>query len=142
MPIAFWRDEYRTGYTKVDDQHIHLFEIVNRLHDAMLEGHGWDVLKETLDELVHYTLEHFQMEEMLMEITNYPSYTEHKAKHEQLKLQVTELMEKLSQHKQFLTVEVSHFLTDWLIHHIKGEDQKMIKFLKHKYQQDAHLSQV
>ena len=133
MPIAFWRDEYRTGYAKVDEQHIHLFEIVNRLHDSMLEGHGWDVLKETLDELVHYTLEHFIMEEMLMEVTHYPGYPEHKEKHELLKRQVLDLMEKLSQHQQFLTLEVSHFLTDWLIHHIKGDDQKMIQFMKRNF---------
>jgi len=131
MPIAFWRDEYKTGYAKVDEQHIHLFAIVNKLHDAMLEGHGWDVLKETLDELIHYTLEHFQMEEMLMQVNGYPSFLEHQAKHEELKQKVVLLVQKLEQHGQFLTIEVSHFLTEWLIHHIKGEDQKMIRYFHH-----------
>lgn len=31
-----------------------------------------------------------------------------------------------------MAIEVSHFLAEWLIHHIKGEDQKMIRFMREK----------
>jgi len=66
MPIAFWRDEYCTGDPIIDRQHQELFRIVNKLHDAMLEGHGSDVLGSTLDELTTYTNEHFDYEESRM----------------------------------------------------------------------------
>ncbi len=130
MPIAYWRDEYKTGNDVLDDQHKHLFKIVNTLHDAMLEGHGRDVLQKTLDELIAYTIEHFRIEEKLMESSHYPDYEEHKAKHDDLKSQVTVLLEKMKQQNNFLSIEVSKFLTNWLIHHIMGSDQKMIKFFK------------
>lgn len=130
MPIAFWRDEYCTGNPMVDAQHRHLFVIVNKLHDAMLEGHGADVLTQTLDELVHYTVEHFRDEEKLMRDNNYPEYAKHKEMHESITKDVLALLEKQKQHKQFLSIEVSKFLTSWLIHHIKGEDKRMIAFFR------------
>lgn len=132
MPIAYWRDEYRTGNAQVDEQHIMLFRIVNSLHDAMLRGEGRSVLRRTLDDLITYTLEHFAIEEKLMLEHHYPDYPEHKARHEELKAKVSVLLEKFDHENCFLTLEVSHFLTDWLIHHIKGSDQKMIKFFRHK----------
>ncbi len=34
---------------------------------------------------------------------------------------------------------VSHFLTDWLIHHIKDKDQKMSAFLRQKRQKKDEI---
>lgn len=131
MPLAYWRDEYRTGNSLVDDQHQKLFRIVNLLHDAMLQGHGKDVLEKTLRSLTHYTLEHFKTEEQLMLTHAYPHYEEHKSRHEELKTKVLTLIANFEE-SSFLAIEVSHFLTEWLIHHIKGEDQKMIRFMREK----------
>ena len=130
MKIAFWRSEYETGFSPVDQQHQHLFEIINRLHEAMLTGHGRGVLEETLDEMIHYTIEHFATEEKLMLQTNYPFYAEHKEIHDQLTQEVKEIGEKVANHEHLVTVELSHFLTQWLIHHIRGQDLKMIRFYR------------
>lgn len=131
MPLAFWRDEYCTGNSLVDDQHQHLFKIVNSLHEAMLAGHGRDVLRQTLRDLATYTLEHFKIEEQLMVTHAYPLYQEHKARHEELKVEVVALLKNFEE-TSYLAIEVSHFLTSWLVHHIKGEDQKMIRFMREK----------
>lgn len=131
MPLACWRDEYRTGNHLVDHQHQQLFEIVNSLHEAMLQGHGREILGKTLKSLAHYTLEHFQTEEQLMLTYVYPHYAEHKGRHEELKTKVLALIANFEASSS-LAIEVSHFLTEWLIHHIKGEDQKMIRYLREK----------
>ncbi|WP_353258673.1 bacteriohemerythrin [Prochlorothrix hollandica] len=81
MTIAFWRDEYCTGNEVIDRQHKHLFEVINSLHDAMLAGHGVDVLQQTLNEIYQYTMAHFQTEESIMLSNDYPGYPEHKAMH-------------------------------------------------------------
>ncbi len=133
MKLAFWRPEYETGFKPVDEQHKHLFDIINRLHNAMSEGHGNDVLKETLDELIQYTVEHFSMEEKLMREYEYPGYEEHKGVHDQLTKQVKDIAQKFENGERFVTVELSHFLTKWLIHHIKGQDQKMIRFFRENH---------
>lgn len=130
MKIAFWRPEYKTGFSKVDEQHQHLFDIINRLHQSMSEGHGKDVIKDTLDEMIAYTVEHFTMEEALMREQGYPAYEEHKKVHDNLTKELKEIAEKFANGDRFVTLELSHFLTKWLIHHIKGQDQKMIKFFR------------
>jgi hemerythrin len=130
--IALWRAEYETGFSKVDQQHRHLFEIVNRLHEAMSVGHGREIIQEVLDEMIHYTVEHFATEETLMQEQDYPLYTPHKQVHDQLTSEVKEIAEKFASGENLVTVELSHFLTQWLIHHIKGEDLKMIRFFRNQ----------
>jgi len=49
MPIAFWRDEYVTGVQSIDQQHQFLFNLINTLHEVMVQGHGHDVLLETIN---------------------------------------------------------------------------------------------
>ncbi len=132
MSIAFWRKEYETGNSQIDRQHKHLFDIINVLHNAMMKGEGKDVLKPTLYELIKYTKEHFATEEKLMQSSHYPHYHTHKLKHDELTAQVLQIKHKFDDHEEFITVELSKFLTNWLVHHIKGDDQQMIKFLQSK----------
>ncbi|AFZ44459.1 hemerythrin-like metal-binding protein [Halothece sp. PCC 7418] len=142
MKIAFWRAEYETGFSTVDEQHQHLFDIINRLHEAMSKGHGKDIIKETLDEMLDYTVEHFANEEKLMLHYDYPNYKEHKKIHDSLTQQVREISEKFANGDRFVTIELSHFLTQWLIHHIKGQDQKMIRFFREKNVLEPEMSAV
>ncbi len=132
MSLAVWREEYITGNAEVDRQHQQLFEIINHLHDAMMVGKGKQMLKATLDELVKYTVIHFQTEEALMVTYHYPEYKTHKQIHDELTAEVLALVKNFDHPSTVLTIEVSRFLTSWLIHHIRGEDQKMIKFLRDK----------
>lgn len=132
MPIAFWRDEYVTGIDIIDQQHQSLFTLINTLHEAMVQGHGHDVLLETVNKLVIYVKEHFETEEKVMEQYQYPGLQEHRELHQKLTQDVLDFKAKMEKKEPFLTVEVSRFLTEWLIHHIKGEDLKMINYLQEK----------
>lgn len=132
MSFATWKPEYITGNSKVDEQHQQLFDIINCLHTAMLEGHTEDVIKKTLKDLLKYTVEHFTMEELLMLYNHYPSYAEHKERHTKLTDQLKELCEKFEHKNHSINLQLLHFLNEWLAHHIKGEDKKLIKFLKEK----------
>lgn len=132
MPIAFWRDEYVTGIDTIDQQHQSLFTLINTLHEAMVQGHGHDVLLETINKLVIYVKEHFETEEKVMEQYQYPGLQEHREIHQKLTQDVLDFKAKMEKKEPFLTLEVSRFLTEWLIHHIKGEDLKMINYLQEK----------
>jgi hemerythrin len=131
MVLAQWNDRYETGYTLIDDQHKSLFHAINALHNAMLTGHAEDLLQRTLKTLQNYTTIHFETEEQFMLKTHYPDYEQHREKHQLLRQKVEGFLQ--NQHDQDskkLTIAVSHFLTSWLITHIKLEDQKMINFLR------------
>ena len=128
MPIAYWQDRYCTGNSQVDDQHHQLFSIVNSLHDAMENGEDSQTILNILDHLASHTIAHFQTEEDLMIAANYPEYNRHKQIHDRLTSRVVKLIQGF--HDCTITTEVTQFLSEWLSHHIKGEDQKMIQFFQ------------
>ena len=130
MSIAYWRNEYCTKNQQIDHEHQELFQMVNQLHDAMLRGEDQSVLKGILETLAIHTIEHFRTEETMMRRHHYPGYERHKQAHDGLKAKVVLLLRKIDCSETAITVELTSFLTEWLVHHIKGEDQKMIQFLR------------
>lgn len=131
MVLAQWNDRYETGYILIDDQHKSLFHAINALHSAMLAGHAEELLHRTLKSLQNYTTIHFETEEQFMLKTHYPDYEHHRQKHQLLRQKVEVFLQHQAQQDlKKLTIDVSHFLTSWLINHIKLEDQKMINFLR------------
>lgn len=139
--IAQWRPDYETGYTLIDDQHRSLFHAINALHSAILMGRGEELLERTLKILESYTTIHFKTEEHFMVELQYPDYQDHVAKHRALRQRVEAFLVAEAEHSdQQLALRVSRFLTEWLIHHIKAEDQRMIDFLRQARQRQQLLT--
>jgi len=130
MDIAKWSDDYSTGNSMVDNEHKQLFGMVNRLHEVITNGDHKDVAGPVLRNLVSYTDKHFSHEERLMKDSGYPGYDGHKAKHEDLKGQAIDLMNKYESGVQVLNTTLVSFLTKWLVEHINQEDKKMIAWVK------------
>jgi hemerythrin len=124
MAIIVWRDEYSVGIQKIDEQHKMLFNLVNDLHNAMIDGTGKDHLGTTLNKLLVYTELHFKMEENYMEATHYPGYLTHKKEHDAFKAKTLELQQEFRSGSVGLTISTMNFLRDWLTDHILGTDQK------------------
>jgi hemerythrin len=139
--IAQWRPEYETGYTLIDDQHRSLFHAINALNSAILMGRGEELLERTLKILESYTTIHFKTEEHFMAELQYPDYADHVTKHQQLRQRVESFLAQEAQvPDRWLALRVSRFLTDWLINHIKAEDQRMIDFLRQARHQQQQLT--
>ncbi len=130
MSIADWRDEYCTGHQLVDQEHQTLFALVNSLHNAMMQQADHATLMAILNALASHTSQHFQSEEELMMQIDYPGYSRHKQSHDRLKAKVSHLLRQFNNQEIEISVELTAFLMEWLGHHIKGEDQKMIRFLQ------------
>lgn len=127
MPIAVWNNRFETGITVIDTQHKALFEAVNRLADSFKAGTSKQAVKDSMDFLVKYTVEHFQTEEKFMKDMGYPKLTSHMAEHAQLVAKATELQGRLNDGKP-VTMEVSSFLADWLKHHINEVDMGYVEW--------------
>lgn len=142
MPIALWKDEYCTGDSRIDQEHQLLFDLVNRLHDAIQRSTQPDELQDEfqgkfqalLVTLAAHTADHFEHEEALMQQHAYPGYGRHKQVHDNLQLKIAHLLEQFSRAEVVLKTDLTQFLTEWLAHHIRGEDQKMIQFFQAKAQ--------
>jgi hemerythrin len=119
-----WSDALSVGIEEIDEQHRVLVGLVNRMHQAIHERHGSDVVKGILAELVDYTRIHFAVEESLMRILDYPGYEKHKLVHEELYNHVIQLQTKVESGKTAIGFELMHFLKNWLTKHIMEEDRE------------------
>jgi len=128
--LITWKPGLETGHAKIDEQHRGLTDAYNNLHLAMKQGKGKDELARTLSFLKTYTVEHFRMEEELMDRFGYPGVVEHKGIHGSLVSQVEELCVRFEAGRTALTLPVMDFLEGWLIEHIQGEDVRLAQFLK------------
>ena len=124
MPIIVWNSAIAVDDSEIDQQHKKLCEMINTLHDSMGQGKGRESLGVVLNELVEYTKTHFAYEEKRMQQDNFIGYLSHKGEHDRFTKKVLDLQKEFQSGKFAMTVEVSTFLKDWLVNHIKGVDQK------------------
>ncbi len=129
MAIAIWSSRYETGIDIIDRQHKSLFDAVNKLADSFKAGTSKAAVKESMDFLVKYTVDHFQPEEKIMKDMGYPNMTSHMADHAQLVRKASDLQAKLNEWKP-VTMEVTTFLAEWLKHHINEVDMGYVQFKK------------
>ena len=127
-----WKPQYSVQIASIDGQHQNLFRLAEELYAAMASGQGKAALAKILDRLVQYTTVHFAHEERLMNQHNYPDRNAHVAEHRKLTQQVLAFQKDFESGKALMTVEVLHFLRDWLSHHIAQSDQKYAPYLKER----------
>ena len=122
-----WDERYKLGNEQVDAQHKHLFELLSELVDQCTEGSNTEYLKETLDFLVEYTVQHFYDEESLQVQYNFPDYKRHKRLHEDFKVVVGALVRRFDDSglSEELSSDVNRIVVRWLIGHIQQEDKKI-----------------
>ena len=127
-----WSDAYILDIGIIDRQHRNLVSFVNELRQALAEEHGNAKVKPLFSLLVKYAHVHFETEEMLMQLHEYPDYPVHKAEHDRLTDTVAEFKYKFQRNEIELTVEMMEFLKDWAVKHILGFDKKYGPFLNSK----------
>ncbi len=131
MVIAEWHEEYCTGHALIDDQHRNLFSLVNQIH-AMIDSPTMDQYRvgELLQVFAKSATEHFDLEEDLMTTYEYPNIAAHQNTHARLLGKVNKVLEQMATTHQIDIESVTPVLADWMIHHIRGEDQRMIQFFQ------------
>ena len=129
-----WKDKYTIGYEHVDNQHRELFQLLNDLVVACLEGNNTEKLKNTIDFLVDYTLKHFHDEEAIQIQWNYPEYKGHKQLHDDFKVTVTGIVQKYNENGSSLELcdEVNKIIVKWIVNHIQNEDKKIGDYIRKK----------
>jgi hemerythrin-like metal-binding protein len=129
-----WDTGLETNYKKIDNQHKELFTHLNSLIDASRKGLGNDEIFKVLDFLTEYTIMHFKTEEDLMIAFKYGDYLSHKKCHDDFKLTVNQLSNRLNEEgpSPELIGSVSKTIAEWLVLHIKQVDFRMAAFVRTK----------
>lgn len=124
-----WSEQMSVGNELIDSQHKVLIGLVNDLDRAMREGHGNEAVGEVLEGLTQYTMKHFEEEEDLFMASDYPDKEKHLTKHRLLLERVVELKEQHQAGTRFISMEVLHFLQNWLTEHIMKTDKTYSAYL-------------
>ena len=132
MPLFLWDNKLKTNITSCDEQHQRLIGLINELFDVMQQKQDKSIIGKTLDELVVYTMYHFQLEEELMAQHGFPGLNRHKAEHANLTKEVYAYKTRYNNGEQLAPVELVSFLKDWVIDHIIGMDKNYSAFLRSK----------
>ncbi len=128
MTAAAWDSRLETGIDVIDSQHKALFEAVSDLAASFRSGQAAGHVKESLDFLAKYTIEHFQTEERFMRAMGYPDLDEHRMDHVRLVSKLQMLQVKHG-NGYLVTAEVATFVAEWLTHHIHEEDMGYVRYI-------------
>jgi len=131
MTYAVFEDNLITGNELIDSQHRELFEKINGLLRVCEAGDGKEEAVQTLKYLADYTEFHFGAEEQFQDEIGYPGIAEHKKKHEEFRMTVKELFEKLEKDggpTDAFVASVDKNVTEWLKFHIQGFDRSVAEY--------------
>jgi len=121
-----WSDDFLIGIDELDYEHRCLIEDINKLHRELLEHVDMDPIEDTLGRIHARMNAHFALEEHVMISHDYPYFPEHKAEHEQLLEEYTELMTKFEREPDLgERVAIVGILRQWIVNHILTSDKKM-----------------
>jgi hemerythrin len=129
MPAFIWDEYYVTGMLEVDEQHLGLVALINRLgeHFASGRSRAQSDVERTFTELDAYARRHFEDEERHMtEHGLDPSYVQsHRLEHARFIEAVSQLRQDAPSTRA--DVALLDFLVSWLGWHILGMDQAMAR---------------
>lgn len=128
---SLWKEEYRIGIEKIDQQHQMLFGKIEEMLN-IARSSEWKVnrkgVMDILDFLIEYTDFHFETEEGFQQDRAYKSYPEHKKIHVQFKESVLAYQKMLA--TQYSAKTLKSFigmLITWLVNHVCVCDRKIVK---------------
>jgi hemerythrin len=120
-------EDLLTGEETVDYQHGILIACINNLIRASkVEENGELMVEVTIDELVKYTIHHFNDEEEIMKARSYKNLEHHQNQHKDFANKVLNYKARHGNGEKVID-ECLKFLTSWLVTHIKHEDQLALK---------------
>lgn len=124
MSLINWTpEEFGTNVSQHDEEHKHLFGLLNSLHASVAKGERGSIGK-ALDGLIAFVAEHFSAEEENMRKANYAALEQHRQEHEKLVKTCVNLQQQFRAGQAEITEETTAFLRDWLKQHIPQVDRK------------------
>jgi len=123
--LVTWQDNYALGMNEIDEQHKMLFDIMNRLWAAIVRNADSAAVAGILEDLERYTVLHFTEEETFMRSIDYPNFDEHVTYHRKFVQKIVE-EKALAQKGERVSLDLLHFLRDWLVNHILIEDKRYV----------------
>ena len=124
MPIMEWNSTLDVGVEAMNNEHKHILDLMNRIHDASASGTTGAPVTALVDELAQVTVDHFSDEEAYMQSVGYDGLDTHKLIHADLLNKYGAYAQEIHAADGKLPDQFLTFLKLWLTAHIKGIDMK------------------
>ena len=128
-PLVKWDASYDLGVEVIDLQHRRLIDLLNQVWEGIVQRADLDQTLNILEELEEYTVEHFTAEELYMWEINYPGFNAHTRMHREFVARIATEKQAVMNGGQ-LSLNLLHFLRDWLIKHIIVQDRSYADYAR------------
>ncbi len=124
-----FKDEYKTGIDRIDEEHHRLFEIADKAYEILMDEFipdKYDYIVEILNELKEYAGTHFEHEEEYMAEIGYKKLFTHKVEHHDFVEKLNEYdLAVMDENQKETILELLEFLNNWLVDHILKNDKQI-----------------
>ena len=125
-----WNNKYCMGISVIDEEHKKLIGILNKAIDAKELNDNKEELKEVLEEMTEFALEHFETEEAYMKEFNYPEYQHHSEEQYAFFTKTIAYFDRVVNGDYHISNELIKYLKQWLVNHIQICDRQYIDCFK------------
>ncbi len=125
MVRIVWRPEYETGNEVIDAQHRSLFELANRLLDALLRNETRGAVQDLAKDLVAFVERHFETEESILVARDSPSAAEHTSSHRRLLATASRLLRSMEDGQFDAADFLDFFVNKVVLQHMLVDDRKI-----------------
>lgn len=122
MAKVEWQASYSVGVEDLDQQHRALFEVINKLDDAIAGARRHEIMG-AFSHLLDYARGHFAFEEAFMARTKHADLDAHQLEHAAFVDRVMRLWEEFLADRGDVAPRLLEFMQDWLVHHVRHTDQ-------------------
>jgi hemerythrin-like metal-binding protein len=122
-----WEEDYSVNVKEIDEQHKHLFVIINQLVDVINDVPREGTILPIVNEIIAYKAAHFGTEDKYFHQFNFEGTLEHEKVHQGFGQKIKELQAANEGDVIALAFDLVDFLEDWLIGHLMNMDKKYIK---------------
>jgi hemerythrin len=121
------------AFPEIDAEHHEVVRLLNRLYEASTSKSASTVIQAALDELISFTRLHFQDEEHVMAVTDYPAREEHKVQHEALLAMLLAFQSSTDAGDPISNIAMLELLKGWLCNHVPSEDTKLAAWFRSRH---------
>ena len=133
--IVTWHNSYSIGIKLIDEQHMNLIGLANKLFRSYMSGHertkSDSIFPSIINEIKEYAAYHFTTEERVMERINYSDYKIHKEEHMVFAKGIFNKLDEFNHSKNNASLSLAYYLKDWIHHHIAISDKQLSIYLLH-----------
>lgn len=126
--LMMWKDSYRLGVERIDQQHMELFRMTEELVSAVKDGDSVEAYQRALGFLKDYVIYHFRDEEAYQASIHYSDMAAHQEEHRQFTQTVLNYERRLTENgfDTGTMKDLAGTVTAWLIYHVVDTDQKIV----------------